>query len=76
MARLAVCAEVSLIVWGWAAAQYPYMLEPRLRIEDAAGPHATLVAILVVFGAGAVLLVPALVWLFTLMQRGMLAGEH
>jgi hypothetical protein len=29
-----------------------------------------------VLGVGALVLVPALVWLYTLMQRGMLAGEH
>jgi cytochrome d ubiquinol oxidase subunit II len=64
------------VLFGWAAGQYPYMLEHSLRISDAAGAHATLVAILVVLGAGSVLLVPALVWLFVLMQRGVLAGEH
>ena len=63
------------VLFGWAAGQYPYLLEPGFRISDAAGAHATLVAILVVLGAGAVLVVPALVWLFVLMQRGALAGE-
>jgi hypothetical protein len=42
----------------------------------AAGAVATLVAILVVLGAGALLLVPSLVWLLILVQRGTLAGEH
>ena len=75
LARFSAALAVVAVLFGWAAAQYPYMLEPGLRISDAAGAHATLVAILVVLGAGAVLLVPALVWLFVLMQRGTLAGE-
>jgi cytochrome d ubiquinol oxidase subunit II len=75
LARLSAALAVVAVLFGWAAGQYPYMLEPGLRIADAAGAHATLVAILVVLGAGAAVLVPALVWLFVLMQRGTLAGE-
>jgi len=75
-ARVSAALAVVSVLLGWAAGQYPYMLEPSLRISDAAGAHATLVAVLVVLGAGSLLLVPALVWLFVLMQRGMLAGEH
>jgi len=74
-ARLSAALAVVAVLSGWAAGQYPYILERGLRISDAAGAHATLVAILVVFGAGSALLVPALVWLFVLMQRGELAGE-
>ena len=75
-ARLSAALAVVAVLFGWATGQYPYMLEHSLRISDAAGAHATLVAILVVLGAGGLLLVPALVWLFVLMQRGVLAGEH
>ena len=75
-ARISAALAVAAVLFGWAAAQYPYMLERRLRIADAAGAHATLVAILVVLGLGALLLVPALLWLYTLMQRGTLEAEH
>jgi cytochrome bd ubiquinol oxidase subunit II len=75
-ARLSAALAVVAVLLGWAAGQYPYMLERGLRISDAAGAHATLVAILVVLGAGSALLVPALVWLLVLMQRGDLAGER
>ncbi len=75
-ARLSAAAAVVAVLFGWAAGQYPYMLERSVRISDAAGAHATLVAMLVVLGAGGVFLVPALVWLYTLMQRGMLTPEH
>ena len=75
-ARLSAALAVVAVLFGWAAGQYPYMLERSLTIADAAGAHATLVAMLVVIVAGALLLVPALVWLFVLLQRGTLAGEH
>ncbi|MDQ1456178.1 MAG: cytochrome bd ubiquinol oxidase subunit [Actinomycetota bacterium] len=75
-ARVSAGLAVVAVLFGWAAGQYPYMLEHSVRISDAAGAHATLVATLVVLGGGSALLVPALAWLFVLMQRGVLAGEH
>jgi len=74
-ARISAALAVGAVLGGWATGQYPYMLERSLRISDAAGAHATLVAILVVLGVGSAFLVPALVWLLVLMQRGVLAGE-
>jgi cytochrome bd ubiquinol oxidase subunit II len=64
----AACAVVA-VVWGWAVGQYPYMLEPDLTIAAAAAGRATLQAMLATLGVGAVLLVPALAWLFILFQR-------
>jgi cytochrome d ubiquinol oxidase subunit II len=75
-ARFAAALAVVAVLFGWAAGQYPFMLEHNLRISDAAGAHATLVGILVVFGGGGLLLIPALVWLLVLMQRGVLEAEH
>ena len=39
-------------------------------------PDATLVAVLVVLGVGSLFLVPTLLWLLTLTQRGVLADDH
>jgi cytochrome bd ubiquinol oxidase subunit II len=75
-ARVSAGLAVVAVLFGWAAGQYPFMLEHSIRISDAAGAHATLVATLVVLGGGSALLVPALAWLFVLMQRGVLAGGH
>jgi|tagenome__1003787_1003787.scaffolds.fasta_scaffold20769792_2 cytochrome d ubiquinol oxidase subunit II len=68
-ARLASAFAVTMILVGWAVAQYPYLLVPDLTIEDAASSRTTLIAMLVALLAGAVLLVPALVYLYTLFQR-------
>ena len=76
VARYTAAVAVVAVLWGWAAGQYPWMLEHRLKIEAAAAPRATLQAGLIAFGVGALFLVPALAWLLVLFQRGDLAGDH
>jgi cytochrome d ubiquinol oxidase subunit II len=76
VARYTAALAVVAVLWGWAAGQYPWMLEHRLKIEAAAAPRATLEAGLIAFGVGALFLVPALAWLLVLFQRGDLAGDH
>jgi cytochrome bd ubiquinol oxidase subunit II len=67
-ARLASALAVTTILVGWAVAQYPYLLVPDLTIEEAATGRATLQAMLIALAAGAVFLVPALVYLYRLFQ--------
>jgi cytochrome d ubiquinol oxidase subunit II len=67
--RVTAALAVTAIVWGWAAGQYPYMLEPDLTIEQAAAGRATLTAMLVSLAIGALLLVPSMTWLFVIFQR-------
>jgi cytochrome d ubiquinol oxidase subunit II len=66
---------VTAVVWGWGAAQYPYLLPESLTVAQAAGPSGSLVALLVVFGAAAVIVLPALALLYTLHQRSLLDEE-
>jgi cytochrome bd ubiquinol oxidase subunit II len=68
-ARLASALAVTTILVGWAVAQYPYILVPDVTIEEAATGRATLQAMLVALAAGAVLLVPSLVYLYVLFQH-------
>jgi cytochrome bd ubiquinol oxidase subunit II len=67
---LAIVAVVT-VVWGWAVAQYPYLLPTSLTIDDAAAPSDTLTALLIVFGAAVLLVIPSIVLLYTLAQRSM-----
>jgi cytochrome d ubiquinol oxidase subunit II len=69
MARLTAAAAVAAIIWGWGAAQYPYLLQPQLTIADAAASRSTLVSMLASLVVGGALLVPSLVFLYTLFQR-------
>jgi cytochrome bd ubiquinol oxidase subunit II len=71
---LAVGAMVA-VIWGWGAAQYPYLLPQTLTIEEGAGASETLTAVLVVFGIAVVVVLPALGLLFTLDQRSLLEEE-
>jgi cytochrome bd ubiquinol oxidase subunit II len=68
---LAVGAVVA-VVWGWGAAQYPYLLPKTLKIADGAAPSQTLTAVLVVFGVAVVVVLPSLGLLYTLSQRSVL----
>jgi cytochrome bd ubiquinol oxidase subunit II len=68
---LAVGAVVA-VVWGWGVAQHPYLLPTDLTIDQGAAPGATLTGILIVFGAAAVLVVPAFGLLYSLAQRSMI----
>lgn len=73
--ELAVGAVVA-VIWGWGVAQFPYLLPERLTISEGAAPDATLTAVLIVFGAAVVFVLPALALLYTLTQRSMLEGEY
>jgi cytochrome d ubiquinol oxidase subunit II len=64
LARLAGAAQVALILWGWALAQYPYAIRPHLTLTDASAPANVQVLLLQVLGVGAVVLIPSLVYLF------------
>ncbi len=68
-ARLTAAAAVTAVLWAWALAQYPQLLNPGLTISQAAATRAVLSATAISLGVGAVLLVPSLAWLYLLFQR-------
>ena len=74
-ARLAAAAAVVAVLWGWAAGQYPFLIDGRLTIEAGAGAHATLQALVAVVLAGIVVIGPALAWLLLLARRGDLSAQ-
>jgi len=75
IARAAAAAEVVFIVWGWAVAQYPYVVPPDLTIGDAASPRVTLELALIAVLAGAVVLFPSLYYLMRVFKRDTSAKE-
>ncbi|HXG45866.1 MAG TPA: cytochrome d ubiquinol oxidase subunit II [Gemmatimonadales bacterium] len=64
LARLAAAAQVTAILWGWALAQYPYLLPPDLTVTGAAAPALTLGLTAAALAAGGLVLVPSLRYLF------------
>ena len=63
-ARIAVAAQVSFILWGWAFAQYPFIVPSTLTIDAAAAPRITLELLLAGLAGGAAILIPSLRYLF------------
>jgi cytochrome bd ubiquinol oxidase subunit II len=70
---LAIGAVVA-VIWGWAVAQFPYLLPTSLTIGESAAPGPTLDSVLVVFGVAAIVVLPALGLLYWLSQKELL-GE-
>jgi cytochrome bd ubiquinol oxidase subunit II len=73
--RPLAAGAVVAVIWGWAAAQYPYLLPEKLSIEQGAAASETMTALLVVFGVAVVVVLPALGLLYTLDQRSLLEEE-
>jgi len=55
---------VALVIGGWGAVQYPYLIPPDQRISDLAAADATLGPFLIALVAGSVILVPSLALLY------------
>jgi cytochrome d ubiquinol oxidase subunit II len=70
VARVAAVGAVAAVVWGWGVAQWPYLLPTSVTIDQGAAPDATLWSVVVVTLVAAVTVVPALVLLYVLDQRG------
>jgi len=68
---LAVGAVVA-VIWGWAVAQFPYLLPTSLKITESAAPDPTLDAVLIVFVIAALVVLPSLGLLYWLTQRELL----
>lgn len=62
-ARICAAGQVTLILLGWAFAQYPNLVEPDLSLTSAAAPPITLELLLAALIAGALLLFPSYYYL-------------
>jgi cytochrome d ubiquinol oxidase subunit II len=63
LARVATASQVSLILWGWALAQYPFIIPMTVSIRQASAPPVTLTLLLIGLGVGALVLIPSLRYL-------------
>jgi cytochrome d ubiquinol oxidase subunit II len=63
IARALAAGQVTAIVVGWGAIQYPTLIAPDLTIESAAAPHATLRLLVPTLAVGGLLVLPSLYWL-------------
>jgi cytochrome d ubiquinol oxidase subunit II len=67
-ARVAAGSQVSVVLWGWVAAQAPWLVPPDLSLESAAAPAATQRLVLIGLAVGSVVLAPSLWYLFRLFK--------
>lgn len=63
-ARVTAAGQIVLYLWGWAFAQWPYIIYPGLTFYDAKAPDGTLRAMLQIIPVGMLLLIPSLWFLF------------
>jgi cytochrome bd ubiquinol oxidase subunit II len=70
IARLAVGLQVCCILWGWALAQYPYLVRPSLTLFNSSAPVAVLKDLAWACLAGTVVLFPSLLYLFRVFKSG------
>lgn len=68
-ARAFVVLQVTLVLWAWAVAQYPYVVVPTLTIAQAAAPQQTLQAFAIVACVGLAVLIPSLWYLFSVFKN-------
>jgi cytochrome d ubiquinol oxidase subunit II len=67
-ARVGAVIAVAAIVIGWGVGQYPDILVDQADIDSVIGARSTQVGLIVVFGLAAVTVVPALAWLYVLVN--------
>lgn len=69
-AAVGAATAVVAVIWGWAVAQYPFVVPPAITIDQAKAPAQVLWYLIATAGAGALLLVPALGYLLYLFKVG------
>ena len=67
-ARVSSVLAVATIVIGWGVGQYPDVLVDHATSDEVIGARSTQIGLVIVFGLAAVTAVPALVWLYVLVN--------
>jgi cytochrome d ubiquinol oxidase subunit II len=73
LARLLAAGGAVAMLWGWASAQFPFLVEPSVTIYDAA-PQGTLTLLLLSLLGGSVVLFPFLLYLYRLFKGEVLSS--
>jgi cytochrome d ubiquinol oxidase subunit II len=75
LTRVIAALGVAAVVWGWGVAQYPVLLPGTpVTLANAGAPHATLVALIVLFVAAVLLVGPSFALLFSMQSRRLLGA--
>ncbi|MEO8324296.1 MAG: cytochrome d ubiquinol oxidase subunit II [Nitrospirota bacterium] len=74
-ARTCAILQVTLTIWTWGIAQFPYLIPPNLTVFNTSSPQITLEFIAGVLLVGALFLFPALFYLFRVFKGKTLYGH-
>lgn len=69
LARLLAASQVTLILWGWSLAQYPFLIRPDLTINNAQGAASTQTLLIAALASGAILLFPSFYFLLKVFKH-------
>ncbi|SRR5579883_1472186 len=64
LARAFAAVQITMILWGWVASQYPFLVRPDVTIHDAAANERTLQLVIIALAFGAAVLFPSLLYLY------------
>lgn len=67
-ARLASAVQVATIIAGWGAAQYPFLVRPRITIFNSAAPDNIILSVEIATVVGSLVLIPSLVLLLLIFK--------
>ena len=67
-ARIGAIIAVASIVIGWGIGQYDWILVNEVTIEQGIGARSTQIGLVIVFALAAITAVPALIWLYVLVN--------
>ena len=76
LARVLAAGQVVLLVVGWAASQWPYLIVADLTLAAAAAPDSVLRPVVFALGVGMVVLIPAYGWLYSVFKAPTLPGQE
>ncbi|MGD9851785.1 MAG: cytochrome d ubiquinol oxidase subunit II [Nitrospirales bacterium] len=74
-ARALAILQVTLTIWAWGIAQFPYLIPPYLTVFNTSAPKITLQFISIALAIGAMLLFPSLFYLFHIFKGQILLRE-
>ena len=75
LARTFAILHVTLTLWAWGIAQFPYLVPPYLTVFNAAAPEITLQLMLGALFLGALLLFPSLYYLLRIFKGEILFSQ-
>lgn len=76
LTRFCAAAQVTLIILGWALAQFPYLVEPDIINYSAAAPRATLQLLIVALAVRVLVLFSSNYYLFGIFKRDTFIGDQ